>query len=29
MDAVMTSDLDLSQVQAGEPGMGEGDAMLF
>jgi len=29
MDAVLVPGLDLSQVQASEPGMGEGDAMLF
>ena len=29
MDAVLVPGLDLSQVQTSEPGMGEGDAMLF
>ena len=29
MDAVLVPGLDLSQVQASEPGMGEGDALLF
>lgn len=29
MDAVIAPDLDLSQIQASDPGMGEGDAMLF
>jgi hypothetical protein len=29
MDAVLVPDLDLSQVQAGDESMGEGEALLF